>query len=105
MRSAQDYWLVIAGMGLITVAIRLSMILLLGRVRLAPAVGRGLRFVPPAVFSALIAPSLLRPEGSLALTPANPFLLAGILAALVAWRWKSMLLTIATGMAALWLLR
>jgi len=105
MRSAQDYWLIIMGMGLITLAIRLSMILLIGRIRLPPAVARGLRFVPPAVFSALIAPALLRPAGPLEVSIANPFLLAGIAAALVAWRWRSMFLTLIAGMAALWLLR
>ncbi len=105
MRSAQAYWLIIAGMGLITVAIRLSMILLLGRVRLIPSISRALRFVPPAVFSALIAPALIRPAGPLDLSPGNLYLLAGTLAAVVAWRWKSMFLTIAIGMGALLLLR
>src|SRR3970282_1923562 len=76
VRSAQAYWLIIAGMGLITVAIRLSMILLLGRVRLVPGISRALRFVPPAVFSALIAPALIRPAGPLDLSPGNPYLLA-----------------------------
>jgi len=105
MRSATEYWLIIGGMGLITLAMRLSMIVLLNRARLAPGGTRGLRFVPPAVFSALIAPALFRPQGALDLSPANPFLLAGIFAALLAWRGRNMFLTIAGGMAALWFLR
>lgn len=105
MRNPLDYWLTILGMGLITLAIRVSMIVLLGRVQPRPGILRGLRFVPPAVFSALIAPALLRPQGPVELSLTNPYLLAGLLAGAVAWRWRRMLLTIAAGMAALLILR
>ncbi|TDI87000.1 MAG: AzlD domain-containing protein, partial [Chloroflexi bacterium] len=40
----------------------------------------------------------------IAISFANPELVSGILAALVAWRLKSTWVTIATGMVALWLL-
>jgi len=92
-------------MGLITYGIRLSMILLLGRVKLPERVQRGLRLVPPAVLAAIILPELLRPSGALNLSPTNPRLLAGLLAALVAWHTKSALLTIGVGMATLWALQ
>ena len=97
-------WLTILGMGLVTYAIRLSLIALLGRMDVPPLVRRGLRFVPPAVLSAIIFPELLRPSGALDLSLGNVRLLAGILATLVAWRTKNVLLTIAVGMAALWIL-
>ena len=97
-------WLVILGMGLVTYAIRLSLIALLGRMQVPPLVQRGLRFVPPAVLSAIIFPELLRPSGALDLSLGNVRLLAGIVAMLVAWSTKNVLLTIAVGMAALWLL-
>ena len=97
-------WLVILGMGLVTYAIRLSLIALLGRMQVPPLVQRGLRFVPPAVLSAIIFPELLRPSGALDLSPSNLRLLAGVLSALVAWRTKNVLLTIAAGMAAVWIL-
>lgn len=97
-------WLIILGMGLVTYAIRLSLIALLGRMDVPPLVRRGLRFVPPAVLSAIIFPELLRPAGALDVSLGNVRLLAGILATLVAWRTKNILLTIAVGMAALWIL-
>jgi branched-subunit amino acid transport protein len=97
-------WLIILGMGLVTYAIRLSLIALLGRMQVPPIVQRGLRFVPPAVLSAIIFPELLRPSGALDISLNNLRLLAGVLAALVAWRTKNVLLTIAVGMAALWIL-
>lgn len=95
-------WLIILGMGLVTYAIRLSLIALLGHMDVPPLVRRGLRFVPPAVLSAIIFPELLRPAGALDVSLGNVRLLAGILATLVAWRTKNILLTIAVGMAALW---
>ncbi len=97
--------LIIVGMGIVTYAIRLSLILLLGRLRVPPLVQRALRFVPPAVLSALIFPELLLPGGTLLLSLANPRLLAGVLAGLVAWRSKNVILAMAAGMAALWLLQ
>lgn len=103
--TAARVWALIIGMGVVTYALRLSMIVLLGRVQLPPAVLRALRYVPAAVFSALIAPALVRPAGPPWISAANPYLLAGILAAVVAWRSKSMVLTIVLGMTALWLLR
>ena len=98
-------WLTLLGMGLITYGIRLSMILLLGRFELSDGLRRALRLVPPAVLSAIIFPELLRPNGVLDISFGNPRLLAGIIAALVAWRTKNALLTIGVGMAALWVLQ
>jgi len=103
--SRTALWLTIVGMGLVTYAIRLSVITLLGRVELPPNFQRALRFVPPAVLSAIIFPEILRPGGTFYFSPANPRLIAGLIAGLVAWRTKNVLLTIAAGMVALWILQ
>lgn len=95
-------WLTLIAGGVITYAIRLSLILAWGRVALPPALQRGLRFVPPAVLSAIIFPEILRHDGPLDVSFDNIRLLAGAVAALVAWRTKNALLTIAAGMAVLW---
>jgi branched-subunit amino acid transport protein len=94
--------LIILGMGAVTYAIRLSFIMLLGRVTVQPLIQRALRFVPPAVLSAIIFPELLQPGGALDLSLGNARLLAGALAALVVWRTKNVFLAIAVGMVALW---
>jgi branched-subunit amino acid transport protein len=103
--TGATFWLTLVAMGLITYGIRLSMILLLGRIAMPAAAQRSLRLVPPAVLSALIVPELLRPAGALDISPGNPRLLAGLIAAAVAWRTKNALLTIGVGMAALWILQ
>jgi branched-subunit amino acid transport protein len=99
------FWLVILLAGLITFGIRLSFIAVLGNMRVPEAVRRGLRLVPAAVLSAIILPEMLRPGGVLDLSPTNARLWAGLLAALVAWRTRNVLLTIVVGMAALWVLQ
>ena len=98
-------WLTIIGMGIVTYAIRLSPIVLLERVELPRLVLRALRFVPAAVLSAIIFPELLRHSGAIDISFHNARLLAGVLAALIAWRTRNVLLTIAIGMAALWILQ
>ena len=100
-----NVWLLLIGMGVVTYAIRLSLIVLIGRVDVPPLVQKALRFVPPAVLTAIIFPELLRPGGTLDLSFGNVRLLAGVLAAGVAWRTKNVLLTIGVGMVALWVLQ
>jgi branched-subunit amino acid transport protein len=100
-----NLWVLLLAMGAVTFLIRLSAIGLLGGAEIPPLVRRALRFVPPAVLSAIIFPELLRPSGALDISLGNLRLLAGLLAALVAWRTKNVVLTIAVGMAALWALQ
>jgi branched-subunit amino acid transport protein len=91
--------------GLLTYATRLSFILLIGRRPVPPVLGQVLRFIPPSVLTAIIFPELFMQDGALNFSLGNARLLAGVLAALVAWRTKSAVLTILVGMAALWLLQ
>lgn len=99
-------WLLIVGVGLFTYAIRLSFILFFSKAeKLPPFLLRGLRFVPIAVLSAITLPQLLLPKDVIDLSLRNPRWIAGILAALVAWRTRNVFLTIVVGMAGLWLLQ
>ena len=95
-----NIWLLILAVGLITYATRLSFIVLLDRMDVPEWFTRALRFVPAAVLSAIIAPELVSYNGALDLSLRNPQLLSGVLAVLVAWRTKSIFLTILAGMAA-----
>jgi len=97
--------IVITGMGVITYAIRLSMIVLSGQIQLNDQLQRALRYVPPAVLSAIIVPEMVQPGGTLDLSLGNERLLAGLIAIAVAWVTKNMIWTVATGMIALWILQ
>ena len=98
-------WLIIILGGLITFAIRLSFILFWGRLNVPDWLQRALRFVPPAVLTAIIFPELLIRNGSLDASITNPRLVAGAIAILVGLKTRNMILTILVGMAALWLLQ
>ena len=91
-------WLVIIVGGLLTYAMRLSFIYFLARTTVPETMRRGLRFVPPAVLTAIVLPQLLAPAGRFDLSAGNHRLLAGGIAMLVAWRTKNVLETILAGM-------
>lgn len=100
-----ELWLAIIIVGVITFGLRLSFIMLLGSGTVRTSVWRALRLVPAAVLAALIIPDLVLRNGTLDMSPGNARLIAGLLAAVVAWRTRNILLTIAVGMAALLVLQ
>jgi branched-subunit amino acid transport protein len=99
-------FLLILGMTLVTFGVRYPVLALVGRLKLPELVLRALRFVPPAVLSAIIFPAVFYPDGDqLRLGLDNPRIIAVVLAGLVSWRSKNLLLTIVVGMVALWVLQ
>jgi branched-subunit amino acid transport protein len=75
-----NIWLVILIGGLLTYAMRLSFIYFLASIAIPDIVRRALRFVPPAVLSAIVLPELMAPADDLG----GNHRLAGALAVLVA---------------------
>lgn len=100
-----NIWLIMILGGLLTYGIRLSFIYLFSHTSLPEWLQRGLRYVPPAVLSAIIFPEIFLREGRLDISLDNFRLLAGVAASLVAWRTRNALLTILSGMAVLFLLQ
>jgi branched-subunit amino acid transport protein len=103
--NTSTLWLTIAGAGAVTFALRLSFIALLGRVEIPLFLGRALRFVPAAVLTAVVIPLVFYQDGSLEVSLGNERLVAGVVAALICWRTRSVLLTLGGGMAVLWTLQ
>ena len=99
-----NVWLIFFLGGLLTFGMRYSFIYLLGRFELPETLRRSLRFVPPAVLSAIVLPELVIRSGQFDVSPTNFRLLAGVVAILVAWKTRNTLLTILAGMVALLLL-
>jgi branched-subunit amino acid transport protein len=92
-------------MALVTFAVRYPVLALLGKIPMPEPIFRALKYVPPAVLTAIILPLVIlnKDKGNiLDLSLTNHYLIAGIVAALVAWRSKNLLLTIILGMLALW---
>lgn len=100
-----NIWLVMLLGGLITFAMRFSLIYLFGRFQVPATMRKALHYVPPAVLSAIIFPELFMHEGAVNLVLDNTRLLAGLLAILVAWFSRNTLITIIVGMIALFVLQ
>ena len=100
-----NIWLVMLLGGLITFAMRFSLIYLFGRFQVPETMRRALHYVPPAVLSAIIFPELFLQDGALSISLDNTRLMAGLVAIVVAWFSKNTLITIIAGMIALLLLQ
>lgn len=97
--------ILIAAMAAAVLVTRIAAPLFFSRVGLPTWVGRWLKHVPVAVFSALVAPAVLSPAGRLDLSPANFNLLAGLITAAVIWRSGNFALAVAAGIVAVCSLR
>ena len=91
--------LLISGMFLVTFLVRYLPFAFAGRLVLPKVAQRILRFVPPAVLSAIVVPAVLFPRGgSMQADWSNPYLV-GAMAAAGAGFWKqNLLLTLSIGM-------
>jgi branched-subunit amino acid transport protein len=98
-------WLVVLAAAAGTYALRVSFVTLFGRVDDVPSrVKRALAFVPPAVLAALVLPELVLYGDGLSVSLSNDRLVAGLVAAGVAWKTEDMLATVVVGMGALYVL-
>lgn len=100
----------IGGMALLTFLLRYGLIGMSGRIKLSSSVIQMLRYVPPAVLTAIVTPAVLMPSGDrLMLSYTNARLIGAITAILVSYWTKNLLLTIVLGMLAFfswqWLLQ
>lgn len=95
-------WLIMIALAIGTFLSRISFIQLLGYREVHPLVSRALRFVPAAMLTALVVPQILTRKNALQISFANPQIIAGLFATLVAWRTKNVFFTIMAGMVVLW---
>lgn len=91
---------VIALGGLATYLIRVSFIAFADRTTdLPPTFRTALRMIPPAALAALTVPSIARTDGDVDVLSAR--MLAGLVAAVVAWRTRNPILTMVVGIGLL----
>jgi branched-subunit amino acid transport protein len=97
----------IVGMALINLVIRWPVYLFANHFRFPPIIERALAFVPVAVLTAIIVPTVLYPgDGTkLDLSWHNPALLASLVAAAVSYFGKNLFATIGTGVITFLILR
>jgi len=89
-------WVAILLSGIGTYAMRASFLVFADRLAdVPPRVQRLLRQIPPAALASIVVPALLRPQGELDLFQSR--FLAGVVAAVVAWRTRNIALTLVVG--------
>jgi len=95
-------WGLFVAAGLGTFVMRLSFIELYGRWRMPALLSRALLYVPASVLAALVLPAVVYPSGQGEFAFDNPQIPAAIIAAGIAWKTRSTVLTLVVGMASLW---
>lgn len=101
--GAGEVWLLVVALAIGCFALRLSFIQLHGwLVEFPSPLEEALAYLPPAILAALVLSQLYVPAESVVTAVATPRVVAGGVAAAVAWRTGSMLATIGVGMGVLW---
>jgi branched-subunit amino acid transport protein len=98
-------WIAIAGVALSTFGLRASFVLFADPHRFPHWFRHALKFVPPAVLAAIVAPGLAMPDGTLDLSPTNPRLVAGLAAMVATFHARNTVAAVGVGMATLWALQ
>ena len=92
-------WVLIIGMALVTFGIRYLLLAMASRIELPEWLKESLRFIAPAVLTAITVPAVLMPAGELAISLRNPYLISAIMAAAVGIYSKNVLITIVVGLS------
>lgn len=93
------------GMGLVTYIPRMLPLVALSKRPMPELLLRWLKYVPPAVLAALLAPDLFLTRGQWNLSPENLYLLAAIPTFGLALLTRNLVVTVAAGMALVVMLR
>jgi len=99
-----EFWLIL-GMFTITFSIRFLMFAFAGKITFPIWLQQSLKFVPPAVLTAIIVPSVVMPLGDINISSNNVYLLAAIISVVISLVTKSLLKTIFFGMLVFLMLR
>ena len=105
MMPNNEILLIIAGMAAATFFTRFACLALFSRNGVPGWMGKWLKHVPTAILTALIAPALLMPQGNLDISTGNHYLLAGCVAAVTAYKSRSVIATMTLGLAVMFALR
>jgi len=92
-------FIMILGMLAVTFGIRYFPFALAGRITIPPLMEAALHYVPPAVLVAITVPAVMLPQGDWFVSWTNPYLVAALVATLASILTRSLLATIAIGLA------
>ncbi|MCB2180090.1 AzlD domain-containing protein [bacterium] len=90
----------ILGMAIVTFGIRFSLLAFADQIELPNLLKQSLKYIPPAVLTAITVPAVLMPEGQINISLENPYLIAGVFATGAAVLSKNLMTTILVGLLA-----
>ena len=94
----QEFYL-IGAMAIITFLIRYPLLAFSSRIKLPPKIIEALKYLPPAILTAIVVPAVLMPTGDkIIVSYTNAKLIGAIAAIIIGWRTKNLLATIVGGM-------
>jgi branched-subunit amino acid transport protein len=105
MQMRIEILLIILGMAAVTFFTRFGTFALFRQTGIPGWLERWLKHIPTAILTALIMPALLLPAGHLDISLRNHYLLAGVVAALVAYKSRNIVATLGLGMATMFAFR
>jgi branched-subunit amino acid transport protein len=91
--------ILILGMFIITFGIRFVMFAFAGKLSFPNWLAKSLKFVPPAVLTAIIIPAVIMPSGVIDTSLSNNYLIAALFTFVIALVTKNLLKTIGLGMS------
>lgn len=100
-----DIVLIIIAMAVATFLTRFASPAILGGAGISPRLERFLKHVPTAILTALIAPPLFAPHGYIEFSTGNSYLIAGTVAALLAYFRQPPVVTMGGGMVTMLAIR
>lgn len=95
----------IIGIAVLTFFTRFSSIAIIKRTKVSEEWNKWMIYIPIAVFTTIIVPSLIAPNEKLELSIQNEYLIAGIISFLVAYKTKNLAGTVIVGILTIFLVR
>jgi len=98
-------WLLLIILPLTTFLLRGTFLIFGTKLTLPESFDKIFRYIPAAILAAFVGPALVKNKGIVDYSFSNPYLLAGLVAIIIAGRTKSILITLVSGMISLWFFR
>jgi branched-subunit amino acid transport protein len=95
----------IIGIAILTFFTRFAFVVILRKTKISEKWNRLISYIPIAVFTTIIVPSLLAPNEKLELSVQNEYLIAGIVTLLIAYKTKNLAATVIIGISIICILR
>lgn len=102
--STADFWIITLSIAGGTFLLRAVFIFILGKADLSERTKSLLKYIPPSVFAALVAPPIFLHQGQVDFLGGKERVIAALVAALIAWKVKNMIAVLLSGMGVLYLL-